>query len=274
MSRKLTYTDADINVLFETFKQKVMAYQGSSKQITIPTSEINAVLHNTAKAKQNVFISPTAWAKMQHLVMYTEKEIAWHCLVKRIKKDTFYIYDILVYPQEVTGTTVNTDDTKYTLWRQELPTDVVTYLKGQGHSHVNMGVNPSGTDTSYYEDIINSLRADAYYVFLILNKKGDVHCQIADKKTNTLYTNNDCIVQVYTKQKEKLGDWVDATINKYVKSTPKYFAKTQNIKPNYNSAHQSKSNPAEGAQTVRNLPYGYGAFDVQDDFFGRHGFLD
>ena len=53
-----------------------------------------------------------AWIKQCSLVQHFNTEIAWHGLVRPIK-DGYEIYDILVYPQEVTGGTVETDQQKY-----------------------------------------------------------------------------------------------------------------------------------------------------------------
>ena len=273
MSRRLNITEADTEALVAQFRQKLLDYQGSAKSITIPVADLYTI--PKVKEKQQVLISPTAWAKMYHLVQFTNKEIAWHCLVKHIKKDTYYIYDVLVYPQKVTGTTVDTDDTAYTLWRQNLTTNVVTYLKGQGHSHVNMSVNPSGVDTGYYQDIINCLRPDAYYVFLIMNKAGNIYCQIADKKNNIFYENTDCEVQVYTSKKEKIADWVADMLDKNVQEQrvttyTRGNATYQDPKNNKNN----KNNKKDKKESISDRPiFGTGPFDVSDHYYGNIGFF-
>ena len=56
--------------------------------------------------KAVVRFSEIAWLKMSALIREFDKEVAWHGVAVRgadETKDEYYIIDILVYPQEVTG---------------------------------------------------------------------------------------------------------------------------------------------------------------------------
>ena len=56
----------------------------------------------------------------------------------------FIVEDIFVYPQEVTGSTVTTDQEAYSKWLYELDDDIFNNLRMQSHSHCNMGVSVYG----------------------------------------------------------------------------------------------------------------------------------
>lgn len=144
----------------------------------------------TQHKKINVCCLPTAYCKMLALVQNTTKEIAWHMEVTKTNKNTFCITEIHVYPQTVTNSTVDTDDTKYSMWIGDLPDEVFNNLKGQGHSHVNMQVNPSGVDTDYYTKLLKNVKS-GFYLFLIMNKRLDIHLMLVDIDKNTIYEDND-----------------------------------------------------------------------------------
>lgn len=143
--------------------------------------------------RATVYLSSVAFAKMNALIQQFNDEIAWHGVVQRDPDNpsTFRIIDILVYPQVVTGTTVNTDQDAYQTWLYSFDDDVFNNIRMQGHSHVNMGVSPSGVDTSHQEKILEQISEDDYYIFMIWNKKYEHFVRIFDLKNNTLYETAD-----------------------------------------------------------------------------------
>ena len=154
--------------------------------------------------------TPLAFAKMHKLIMDYSTEVAWHGVIKRDQNDdsVFWVEDILVYPQVVTGATVNTDQEKYTNWINELTDDQFNNLKFQGHSHVNMGVSPSTTDTSHQKDIIEQLRGEMFYVFMIWNKRFEFNAWVYDMKRNTVYDGNDVKVNICDRDGVDIGNFV------------------------------------------------------------------
>lgn len=148
--------------------------------------------------KANVFFTKIAWDKMQALIKEFYKEIAWHGLAYRGEdgSDDYFITDILVYPQEVTASTVTTDQEKYQMWLMQQEDDVFNNIRMQGHSHVNMGVTPSSVDTSLYDRILDQLDDDMFYIFLIYNKKGDKTFKIYDLAKNVMFDTADVTVKV------------------------------------------------------------------------------
>lgn len=149
--------------------------------------------------KASLCFSEKAWYKMHELVSHFDKEVAWHGTARRgddAEKDEYYIDDIFVYPQEVTGATVNTDQEKYQSWLYSLDDDTFSNLRMQGHSHVNMGTTPSGVDLTHQEKILEQLENDMFYIFLIWNKKDDRTIKIYDFAKNILFETSDIEVLV------------------------------------------------------------------------------
>ena len=150
------------------------------------------------KRDATVFFTKLAWSKMQALIKDTDKEIAWHGLAYRGEdgKDEYFITDILVYPQEVSAATVNTDQEKYQMWLMSQEDDVFNNIRMQGHSHVNMAVTPSSVDNSLYERILEQLDDSMFYIFLIYNKRGDKTFKIYDLAKNVLFETSDVSVKI------------------------------------------------------------------------------
>lgn len=146
--------------------------------------------------KATVIFDPVAYTKMMRLIDMFSDEVAWHGTVVREDEKVFRITDILVYPQVVTGATVNTDQEAYTEWLYALPDEQFNAVRMQGHSHVNMGVTPSSTDCTHQESILAQLGDEDYYIFMIWNKKGDRTIKIYDLANNTLYETADVSVKI------------------------------------------------------------------------------
>ena len=149
--------------------------------------------------KATVYFTEIAWMKMQTLIREFDNEVAWHGVAYRgddETKDEYYITDILVYPQEVTGATVNTDQKKYEMWLMMHDDEVFSNIRMQGHSHVNMQTTPSGVDTTHQEKILAQLEDDMFYIFMIWNKRGEKTIKIYDLAKNILFDGTDVAVAV------------------------------------------------------------------------------
>lgn len=147
------------------------------------------------KSKVRVHFTTSAYLKMCALIDGFSSEVAWHGIVDRQAEDLFVITDILVYPQKVTGVTVNTDQEAYVNWMDPIEPEVFNAMRMQGHSHVNMAVFPSGDDLAHQGKIISQLsRDDDYYIFMIWNKSMKHNISIYDMSTNTMYEDKDIIV--------------------------------------------------------------------------------
>lgn len=144
--------------------------------------------------------TPVAWIKMTALVSRFATEVQWHGLVRRISEHRFEIYDILVPPHEVSGTTVTSEYKSYIDWMDKLDDDTFNAVRFHGHSHVNMSVIPSTVDNKYRRDLVTQLPKptdddDVFYIFLIINKKHEWSAEIYDFTNNALYNTNEILVQ-------------------------------------------------------------------------------
>ena len=143
-----------------------------------------------------VWLAPEAYKKILALVTEFSDEVGWHGAVSRSGENEFIIEDIFVYPQEVTGSTVNTDQEAYTRWLYELDDDTFNKIRMQGHSHVNMSVSPSGVDDRHRQKILDQLEPDMFYIFMVWNKRLEIHTLIYDMERNILYEDKDITVKL------------------------------------------------------------------------------
>lgn len=164
--------------------------------------------------KPTILVSIQADRKMRALVQQCDKEIGWHGTVRyEADINTYVVEDIFVFPQEVTGTTVQSIDEVYGLWLMELSDEDFNKLRLHGHSHVNMGVSPSGVDVTYQETLID--RVQDFYIFVILNKKDDYNVFLYDLVNNCLYEKDDLY---YDAEIEEVYAWAQDAIATNVKN--------------------------------------------------------
>lgn len=170
-------------------------------------------------SRPKIIFDQLAWIKITSVISRLTTEIGWHGVVER-NGEEFRITDILFYPQRVTEVTITTDENEYTKWRDELPDEQFTNLRFHGHSHVNMGVSPSGVDRREWNDKLEqlpSVRDDdrKYYIFAIFNKSLAIHLELYDASTMIKYSENDC--DIIVEGIGSIGDFVEEVKTKYVK---------------------------------------------------------
>lgn len=166
-----------------------------------------------------LIVTPKAEYKMKFLVQQSKQEISWHGFVKRLAENVFQLYDIILFPQSNTGATSTTDEEEYTTWlMRQMNYENYSEMRMHGHSHVNMGVTPSGVDTNYRQDMVQNLGTDDFYIFMILNKRGTKNIELYDNATHTVYETDDItyIVGNY-KDIEKAKAWTEKAIKQNVK---------------------------------------------------------
>lgn len=204
MSRPIKFTEK----LLEEVKKEFAAHLSTTKMFDGKVSFSKEYVWK-GDDKATIVFTPTAYLKMFRLIQEFSDEVAWHGVAKRSEEDesTFFITDILVYPQEVTGATVNTDQVKYQTWLMELPDEVFNNLRMQGHSHVNMAPSPSSVDTTHQEAILGQLEDSMFYIFMIWNKSLKHNIKIFDLKNNTLYEDEDIVVKFPTDD-ESFDDFI------------------------------------------------------------------
>lgn len=195
MSKPIKLTDELLQKIQEEFVAKVKSMKMFDGKLKY---EREFKWDDSDTDRATIYLSSVAFAKMNALIQQFDSEVAWHGVVERDQEDPsiFRITDILVYPQIVTGTTVNTDQEAYQTWLYSFDDDVFNNMRMQGHSHVNMSVSPSGVDTTHQEKILEQIAENDYYIFMIWNKKYDHFVRIFDLKNNTLYETADVDVLI------------------------------------------------------------------------------
>lgn len=193
MAKIIKMSEEYIEELKRDFEQSLKTTKLSDGKLSF-TRSLGAV-----KRTAVVYYTRSAWAKQQALIKECNKEVGWHGIARRgdnPEKDEYIISDILVYPQEVTGSTVTTDQVAYQTWLMNHDDEVFNNIRYQGHSHVNMTTSPSGVDTSLYDRILAQLEDDMFYIFMIWNKRGEKTIKIYDLEKNVLFETADVTVTV------------------------------------------------------------------------------
>jgi len=167
--------------------------------------------------------------KMRQLVLQSGDEIAWHGFVKRDGMN-FTLYDVIMYPQYNSAATTKSDEEEYSKWiLRQYEFENFCDMKMHGHSHVNMGCTPSGTDMQFRENILKNLKKDSFYIFMIMNKQGSFTIEIYDYVTGMIYDTSD--ITVYTDDPEttrKAQEWASTAIKNNVREVPFTWKKFQN----------------------------------------------
>lgn len=141
----------------------------------------------------NIYITVAAYQKILTLVKEFNTEVAWHCLVEHpAGTNSYLIYDVLVFPQYVTGATANGIDGEYEMWLATLPDAQFDHCRCHMHSHVNMNTTPSTVDENYYSNLMTQVQD--YYITMILNKRDEYHLRFYDVVNNILYSDKELIV--------------------------------------------------------------------------------
>ena len=190
MAKYIKLDQAGTDGLVEEFRKSVGNYRCSDGEFVFKKKlgEVNR--------KAELVFSELAWYKTIAVVYNFGKEVAWHGFAERREGDEYYISDITIYPQKVTGATVHTDDKEYATWLMGLDDEQYNTLRMQGHSHVDMSVTPSSTDWNYYKGILQSLDDKGFYIFAIFNKKQEVCPMIFDMEKNIFFDKNDIEITI------------------------------------------------------------------------------
>lgn len=208
--RHIIMTPATIEEMCKKLREQLNgAYVGKDNY----TVSVSAKLEIADEDKPTIIVSTEADRKISALVEQCKDEVAWNGTVTYDEdNNTYYIEDIFVFPQEVTRSTATaTDD--YGLWLSQFSDEEFSKLRFHGHSHVNMGVSPSGVDTTFQEDLINTVQD--FYIFAIYNKKGDYNVWIYNKVKNLVYETKDIY---YDSEATEVIVWADEMIKNFVKT--------------------------------------------------------
>ncbi len=269
MSKSIRLTQQEIDSVKLEFEQ---ALTGAIADGKINFQKTFGVIQRKAELR----FTELAWYKMQALIQECDKEVGWHGIARRGEtsngKDVYIIDDILVYPQEVTGTTVTPDQEQYQMWLMSHDDEVFNNIRMQGHSHVNMSTSPSGVDTTFYEQILSQLDDSMFYIFLIWNKRNNRTVKIYDMEKNVLFDTPDVEVSVIPEEngiekfladaKSKIKDRTPVTTNPVVY----YTAQEPNVTAPATTSYQKINTTKKSGKKKKDKQSSYG-----DDFWRNFG---
>jgi len=157
------------------------------------TKKIGYIIANNPNEKkffEHIYVTPVAAEAMAEYVRLCKDEISWLATIKE-GDGSLTIEDVFLFKQEVSGTTTELDEHGlaefYSNMLMDPPdgdiekaSDILNRIRCWGHSHVNMGVSPSGTDDRTMQEFCNNVVTTdmPYMVRLIANKKGDMKIDI------------------------------------------------------------------------------------------------
>ena len=206
---------------------------------------------NSDSRKATLHFTEIAWMKMKALIREFSTEVAWHGIAYRDEdetKDDYYITDILVYPQKVTGGNVETDQEKYQTWLYSLEDEQFNNVRMQGHSHVNMDTSPSAVDLAHQAKIIGQLEDDMFYIFMIWNKSDSKNIKIYDLRKNVLFEKNATTNDVDVVISEEIG------IDKFIKEAKEICKPPVTTYPHYSGYQHQGYQGAASQQRQASTP--------------------
>ena len=245
----------NLNPIKEQVREKLLEKYDSTTYMNTSTVnvqlDVREILEQHIADKQlvepTVYITAEAFIKMRTLVDNTATEIGWYGIVKKYPglQETYVIEDIIVYPQRVTGATCEQDDDKMFEFEMSLTDEQVNNKRFQGHSHVNMGVTPSGVDEAFYQDLLSQVTD--YFIITVTNKKNEYTTRFYDIANNILYS--DVPIQVLLDNGTDMSSWYAEAEEQITKPV----VTTTPVKPAplsgkvYNSSKSLASDPADDA---------------------------
>jgi len=187
--KPITITEADKEQIRADFMKALETVRLADGSFTFTRSFASKEAKEEERA--HLYYTPEAYLKMLMLLKSFETEIGWHGLIRQLDERSWLVYDILVYDQEVTGSTVNTDYEGYGKFLIDLTEEQANHMFFHGHSHVNMGVYPSSVDINHRTELMAASDPDKTWIFQIWNKRGECSTAIYDIPNNIMYETKD-----------------------------------------------------------------------------------
>jgi hypothetical protein len=138
-----------------------------------------------------IFITTYALMKMNNYIQNSDKEISWLGVVEH-NENVFMITDVMLFEQEVTGTTTEIDEGHLSSFGTRLiqtgQMDLYNKIRMWGHSHVKLDVYASKTDEETFEQFYENCE---FFIRLIANQKGDMKVDFIDNERHIKYLDMD-----------------------------------------------------------------------------------
>lgn len=205
--KKIYLNETEQAALVKEFADRLASARLSDGKISFTYSFDEKV---EEKNKVKLCFTAKAWLKIQTLVSGFSTEVGWHGTCEKVPGG-YLVTDIIVYPQTVTGATVNTDQDEYSEWKMSLSDEQDAKLRFHGHSHVSMAVHPSAVDIDHRNQVLATIPKDGFYVFVIANKSGDMSVKIYDMADNRIYDKEDVELGVLLDDNTTAAAFVEAS---------------------------------------------------------------
>lgn len=156
-------------------------------------------------AKARIRFDYRALQQARHLVAKVPTECQWFHTVDRTEEDgwiTYFISGMYIPEQQVTAATVDSGPRVMMNLSNEVRdqcggyneayNSVMSRLTCWIHSHVNMSVNPSGTDNTQFKEQIENGRnggQNGPQIMMIFNKRGDYFTRVYDPVLALMFEN-------------------------------------------------------------------------------------
>lgn len=260
--KPIRITQADIDKIRSDFEESLKNIRLSNGSFSFTRSFTN----REAKPEEKAYIYYTsdAYTKMKSLVTHYDSEVGWHGLVRKIDDKTWLVYDVLVYPQDVTGATVNTDQDEYVKFLQELSDEQAQNMFFHGHSHVNMSTFASSVDMDHRDRIVKCAKEDGFWIFQIWNKRGEISSVIYDLGANILYDTKDIELGVLFEQ-GTLGSFIADADSKVRKKTYSTLPSTQKTQGTPYEPPKKKDDVGSKKEKKNKWPTYNDYYDADDD---------
>jgi hypothetical protein len=164
-----------------------------------------------------VIVTQLALQKMGCYVALCDKEIGWLGTARMLKSGNIAVEDVYLFEQEVASTTCEINPAglaKFAdeLVRQDGGVEIYNNIRLWGHSHVNMGVSPSGQDDTQLKFFKDS--GHDWFLRVIANKDGRMEFTLADF-THGMWI-KDIAWEIYSPAMDGLKDQIKKEIDEKV----------------------------------------------------------
>lgn len=130
----------------------------------------------------NLLFTPQAAATMAYYVDECSDEIGWLGIVEKYEDEMYLCTEVHLLEQEVNGGTTEISPMGLVKMAEELGLEKMQKIFLWGHSHVNMGVSPSGQDETQMKLFMEN--GMEWFFRIICNKKGDIGVTFYNYKEN------------------------------------------------------------------------------------------
>jgi hypothetical protein len=188
------------------------------------TSQTKTITPIGTTQMPTVYYTRDAWTKMWKIVELCPEEVGWLGMVDKTETGDYLITEIFLLEQEVSGVTTDIESDAVANLAVDLESRGLdsTKLRFWGHSHVNMGVSPSGTDENQTNEYIEHCD---FFIRGIYNKKMEAKVDVFDMNHKLVYQKVDHAVKddrYDAAWLKELKDEIAAKVKKRVYAQPAY----------------------------------------------------